>query len=80
MDPAPLGRLEEGCRMSPLELVASPSEVAAEVVDLCPICGASGGELCVEEDGQFVLDHFGRPSELGADLRQVSVSSGSAAA
>ena len=29
-------------------------------VDLCPICGVSGGELCVEEDGQYVLDHWGR--------------------
>ena len=27
---------------------------------LCPVCGAVGGEPCVEEDGQYVLDHWGR--------------------
>ena len=31
---------------------------------LCPICGAVGMELCAEEDGQTVLDHFGRPAQL----------------
>ena len=36
-------------------------------VDLCPICGVSGGELCVEEDGQYVLDHWGRSFTLTAD-------------
>jgi len=36
-------------------------------VDLCPICGVSGGELCVEEDGQYVLDHWGRSLTLTAD-------------
>ena len=45
-------------------------------VDLCPICGVAGGDLCVEEDGQYVLDHWGRsftpttdpdaPAETGA--------------
>jgi hypothetical protein len=33
-------------------------------LDLCPICGAVGMELCAEEDGQTVLDHFGRPAQL----------------
>ena len=33
-------------------------------LDLCPICGAVGLELCAEEDGQTVLDHFGRPAQL----------------
>ena len=28
--------------------------------DLCPICGAAGSALCIEEDGQYVLDHWGR--------------------
>ena len=36
-------------------------------VDLCPICGVSGGELCVEEDGQYVLDHWGRSFTLTAN-------------
>ncbi len=36
-------------------------------VDLCSICGVSGGELCVEEDGQYVLDHWGRSVTLTAD-------------
>jgi hypothetical protein len=36
-------------------------------VDLCPICGVSGSEACVEEDGQYVLDHWGRLSTLTAD-------------
>jgi hypothetical protein len=31
-------------------------------LDLCPICGAAGMELCAEEDGQTVLDHWGRPA------------------
>jgi hypothetical protein len=49
-------------------------------LDLCPICGAGGMELCVEEDGQTVLDHWGRPAtwtrpavEWPADLRLTSV-------
>jgi hypothetical protein len=29
-------------------------------LDICPICGAVGVELCTEEDGQTVLDHWGR--------------------
>ena len=36
-------------------------------VDMCPICGVSGVELCVEEDGQYVLDHWGRSFTLTAD-------------
>ena len=42
-------------------------------LDLCPICGAVGIELCAEEDGQTVLDHFGRPAELisGSDRAAV---------
>jgi hypothetical protein len=28
--------------------------------DVCPICGASGMAPCAEEDGQYVLDHWGR--------------------
>ena len=36
-------------------------------VDLCPICGVSGGELCVEEDGQYVLDHWCRSFTLTAN-------------
>jgi hypothetical protein len=38
-------------------------EVETEV-DLCPVCGASGMEWCAEEDGQTVLDHWGRPATL----------------
>ena len=34
------------------------------VADLCPVCAAAGLELCAEEDGQYVLDHWGRPAEL----------------
>jgi hypothetical protein len=30
------------------------------VADECPVCGATGEELCTEEGGQTVLDHFGR--------------------
>ena len=33
-------------------------------LDLCPICGAAGTALCIEEDGQYVLDHWGRPAQL----------------
>jgi hypothetical protein len=42
-------------------------------LDLCPICGAVGMELCAEDDGQTVLDHFGRPAELirGSDRAAV---------
>ena len=36
-------------------------------VDLCPICGVAGGALCVEEDGQYVLDHWGRSFTPTAD-------------
>jgi hypothetical protein len=30
-------------------------------INVCPVCGATGAELCAEEDGQYVLDHWGRP-------------------
>ena len=46
------------------DVIAAVAEVE---VDLCPICGVSGGELCVEEDGQYVLDHWGRSFTLTAD-------------
>jgi hypothetical protein len=45
-------------------LIAAMPEVE---VDLCPICDVSGGDLCVEEDGQYVLGHWGRSSTLAAD-------------
>jgi hypothetical protein len=42
-------------------------------LDLCPICGAAGTALCIEEDGQYVLDHWGRPAQLirGSDRAAV---------
>jgi hypothetical protein len=40
---------------------------AATEVDLCPICGASGAALCVEEDGQTCLDRWGRPDTTAPD-------------
>ena len=54
--------------MSTSLVICGLSVAVPEVeVDLCPICGVSGGELCVEEDGQYVLDHWGRPFTLTAD-------------
>ena len=48
-------------------LVGHGLSAALSEVDLCPICGVSGGEACVEEDGQYVLDHWGRSASLTAD-------------
>jgi hypothetical protein len=47
--------------MATMYAVEAEAEIRQAMSDLCPICGASGGELCVEEDGQLVLDHWGRP-------------------
>ena len=43
------------------------------VADLCPICGAAGLELCAEEDGQYVLDHWGRPAEVARGIDGVAL-------
>jgi hypothetical protein len=44
------------------------------VADLCPVCGAAGLELCAEEDGQYVLDHWGRPVELSGGTDRAALS------
>ena len=44
----------------PRPLVLAPEPVDASE-PVCPICGAAGPAPCEEEDGQYVLDHHGRP-------------------
>ncbi len=42
-------------------------------LDLCPICGAAGTALCIEDDGQYVLDHWGRSAEVARGIDGVAL-------